>query len=166
MSATAFPSGVMTMPVEATEHTGPILIWRKELRPDSGGAGRRRGGLGQFMEVGAMPGHEFDFSAMFDRIDHPAQGRDGGQPGAPTRIVRSDGTVMRGKGKQFVPHGQKVLLEFPGGGGYGPPSERDKNRIERDLHRGYISAAAAMRDYGLSKAQVAAVIGDPGVTPD
>lgn len=166
MSATAFPSGVMTMPVEATEHTGPILIWRKELRPDSGGAGRRRGGLGQFMEVGAMPGHEFDFSAMFDRIDHPAQGRDGGQPGAPTRIVRSDGTVMRGKGKQFVPHGQKVLLEFPGGGGYGPPSERDKNRIERDLRRGYISAAAAMRDYGLSKAQVAAVIGDPGVTPD
>ena len=47
MNATAFPSGVMTMPVEATEQVGPVLIWRKELRPDSGGAGRHRGGLGQ-----------------------------------------------------------------------------------------------------------------------
>ena len=47
LNATAFPSGVMTMPIEATEHAGPVIIWRKELRPDSGGAGRMRGGLGQ-----------------------------------------------------------------------------------------------------------------------
>ena len=53
LSATAFPSGVMTMPVEATEHTGPVIVWRKELRADSGGAGEHRGGLGQHMEVGA-----------------------------------------------------------------------------------------------------------------
>jgi N-methylhydantoinase B len=53
LNATAFPSGVMTMPVEATEHVGPVIIWRKELRPDSGGAGKQRGGLGQYMEVGA-----------------------------------------------------------------------------------------------------------------
>ena len=44
MNATAFPSGVMTMPVEATEQVGPVIIWRKELRPDSGGVGRHRGG--------------------------------------------------------------------------------------------------------------------------
>ena len=50
MSATAFPSGVMTMPVEATEQVGPVVIWRKELRPDSGGAGQFRGGLGQYMD--------------------------------------------------------------------------------------------------------------------
>jgi len=68
LNATAFPSGVMTMPIEATENVGPVIIWRKELRPDSGGAGARRGGLGQFMEVGAMQGHEFDFQAMFDRV--------------------------------------------------------------------------------------------------
>ncbi|MEO0618948.1 MAG: hydantoinase B/oxoprolinase family protein, partial [Pseudomonadota bacterium] len=49
LNATAFPSGVMTMPVEATEHTGPVVIWRKELRPDSGGPGTYRGGLGQVM---------------------------------------------------------------------------------------------------------------------
>ncbi|MGB7182546.1 MAG: hydantoinase B/oxoprolinase family protein, partial [Burkholderiaceae bacterium] len=66
LNATAFPSGVMTMPIEATEHTGPIVIWRKELRPDSGGAGQFRGGLGQYMEIGVTEGHVFDFSAMFD----------------------------------------------------------------------------------------------------
>ena len=154
MNATAFPSGVMTMPVEATEHTGPIIIWRKELRPDSGGAGKQRGGLGQFMEVGATEGHEFDFSAMFDRVRFPARGRDGGESGAPTRIERSDGTLMRGKGKQFVPHGQTVLLEFPGGAGFGPAAERDPQLIARDLRRGYISAEAASRDYGRSPSEL------------
>ncbi|MGB3249631.1 MAG: hydantoinase B/oxoprolinase family protein, partial [Tabrizicola sp.] len=66
LSATAFPSGVMTMPIEATEQAGPVVIWRKELRPDSGGDGEFRGGLGQVIEIEPLPGHEFDFSAMFD----------------------------------------------------------------------------------------------------
>ncbi|OZG69708.1 5-oxoprolinase, partial [Hahella sp. CCB-MM4] len=69
LSATAFPSGVMTMPVEATEQTGPIVVWRKELRDGSGGDGEFRGGLGQVLEIEALPGHEFDFSAMFDRVN-------------------------------------------------------------------------------------------------
>ena len=157
LNATAFPSGVMTMPVEATEHTGPVIIWRKELRPDSGGAGRQRGGLGQYMEIGATEGHEFDFQAMFDRIHHPARGRNGGQPGAPTTISRDDGTPMRGKGKQFVPNGRKVMLAFPGGGGYGEPSDRDPALVKRDLARGYISAETAAHDYGLSVEDIRAV---------
>ena len=154
MSSTAFPSGVMTMPVEATEHTGPIIIWRKELRPDSGGAGKYRGGLGQFMEVGATDGHEFDFSAMFDRVDHPARGRQGGHNGAPTVITREDGSAMQGKGKQFIPNGGRVKLEFSGGAGYGSPSQRDPELVKRDLARGYISAEAAKADYGLSDADI------------
>ena len=98
MNATAFPSGVMTMPIEATENTGPVIVWRKELRQDSGGAGQYRGGLGQYMEIGAVEGHEFDISAMFDRVDHPARGRRGGNTGGPTTIALDDGTPMRGKG--------------------------------------------------------------------
>jgi len=148
MSATAFPSGVKTMPVEATEHAGPVIIWRKELRPDSGGAGKFRGGLGQLMEVGARDGYEFDFSAMFDRVDHPARGRQGGKNGAPTTISREDGTPMKGKGKQFVPAGGRVRLAFPGGAGYGDPAERDPELIRRDLERGYISKAVADAEYG------------------
>ncbi|WP_108483429.1 hydantoinase B/oxoprolinase family protein [Oceaniglobus ichthyenteri] len=157
LNATAFPSGVMTMPVEATEHAGPVIIWRKELRPDSGGAGKQRGGLGQYMVVGARDGHEFDFQAMLDRVDHPARGRRGGGPGAPTTIARDDGTVMNGKGKQFVPHGRRVMMAFPGGAGYGAPAERDPAQIKRDLARGYISTEAAAQTYGLSAQDIASV---------
>ena len=157
LNATAFPSGVMTMPIEATEHAGPVIIWRKELRPDSGGAGKTRGGLGQYMEVGAQDGHEFDIQAMFDRIDHPARGRRGGGAGAPTTIIQDDGTPMNGKGKQFVAHGRKVIMAFPGGAGYGDPSERPVELVKRDLARGYISAETAAKDYNLSAADIADV---------
>jgi N-methylhydantoinase B len=150
MNATAFPSGVMTMPVEATEQVGPVIIWRKELRPDSGGAGAYRGGLGQYMEVGACEGHEFDFQAMFDRVDHPALGRQGGHSGAPTTIAQDDGTPMNGKGKQFVPHGRRVVMAFPGGAGYGRPDQRDEANVLRDLAHGYITAQKARDIYGLS----------------
>ncbi|SHG68589.1 N-methylhydantoinase B [Cognatiyoonia sediminum] len=157
LNATAFPSGVMTMPIEATEHAGPVIIWRKELREGSGGAGKMRGGLGQHMEVGAMEGHEFDIQAMFDRRDHPARGRRGGQGGAATEIAQDDGRAMTVKGKQFVPHGRKVVMAFPGGAGYGDPKERSAELVKRDLARGYISANTAQEVYGLSGADVADV---------
>ena len=157
MNATAFPSGVMTMPVEATEQTGPVIIWRKELRPDSGGAGAWRGGLGQFMEVGATTGHEFDIQAMFDRVNHPARGRRGGAVGAATTIAQDDGTQMRGKGKQFVPHGRRVMMAFPGGAGYGEPSARDPQLVHRDLALGYISADLARSAYEMTDADIADV---------
>jgi N-methylhydantoinase B len=157
LNATAFPSGVMTMPIEATEHAGPVIIWRKELRPDSGGAGKTRGGLGQYMEVGAQEGHEFDIQAMFDRVNHPARGRRGGGAGAPTTIVQDDGTAMNGKGKQFVAHGRRVVMAFPGGAGYGDPSERPVDQVKRDLARGYISPETAANTYHLSAKDVAEV---------
>ncbi len=162
LNATAFPSGVMTMPVEATEHTGPVIIWRKELRPDSGGAGRHRGGLGQYMEVGATEDHEFDFSAMFDRVDHPARGRQGGKSGAAMTISRSDGVPMKGKGKQFVPAGEKVLLAMPGGAGYGDPAERDREQIKRDIEQEYLSIDVAQKEYGLSAADIEAMLQETG----
>ena len=146
------------MPVEATEHVGPVIIWRKELRPDSGGAGAQRGGLGQYMEVGARDGHEFDIQAMFDRVDHPAQGRMGGAAGAATTIAQDDGTRMRGKGKQFVPHGRRVVMAFPGGAGYGDPAKRDVKQVRKDLARGYISAQVARDDYGLAQEEIDTVL--------
>lgn len=157
MNTTAFPSGVMTMPIEATEHAGPVMIWRKELRPDSGGVGRFRGGLGQYMEVGAVDGHVFDFSAMLDRVRHPPRGRLGGGNGQSTVINLDDGTPMAGKGRQPVPEGRRVKLAFPGGGGYGPAAERDKTAVRRDLALGYISAATAKEAYGLSDVEIAEV---------
>ncbi|WP_296746938.1 hydantoinase B/oxoprolinase family protein [Mesorhizobium sp.] len=139
LSATAFPSGVMTMPIEATEHTGPIVIWRKELRPDSGGDGQYRGGLGQVIEIEALPGHEFDFSAMFDRVNHPAKGRDGGKDGAAGVVALDDGTKLRPKGWQHVPAGRRLVLKAPGGGGYGDPALRPDAARKEDRSKGYVT---------------------------
>lgn len=139
LSATAFPSGVHTMPIEATEHTGPIVIWRKELRPDSGGDGEHRGGLGQIIEIAPTEGHEFDFSAMFDRVRHPPRGRNGGADGVAGAVRLDDGTIMRPKGWQHVPAGRRLILELPGGGGYGDPANRSAEARAEDRVKGYIS---------------------------
>ena len=141
LSATAFPSGVMTMPIEATEQTGPIIVWRKELRPDSGGDGEYRGGLGQIIEIAPMAGHEFDFSAMFDRVNHPARGRDGGQPGAAGVVALDDGTALRPKGWQHVPAGRRLVLHLPGGGGFGDPAKRPAQARADDMAKGYVTGA-------------------------
>ncbi len=139
LSATAFPSGVMTMPIEATEQTGPVIVWRKELRPDSGGDGEFRGGLGQTIEIEAMGGHEFDFSAMFDRVNHPAKGRDGGKDGAPGSVALDDGTMLKPKGWQHVPAGRRLVLQLPGGGGFGDPEKRPAKARAEDVTKGYVT---------------------------
>ncbi len=139
LTATAFPSGVMTMSAEATEQVGPIIIWRKEIRENSGGAGKYRGGLGQIIEVGPTDGYQFEFSAMFDRVDNPARGRAGGGDGAAGKVYLDDGTPFSAKGKQLVPADRKLILELPGGGGFGDPSERDAAAAENDKKQGYVS---------------------------
>ena len=139
LTATAFPSGVMTMSAEATEQVGPIVIWRKEIRENSAGAGRRRGGLGQVIEIGAIDGYQFEFSAMFDRVEHPARGRHGGEDGAPGRVYLDDGTPFRSKGKQTIPPERRLVMELPGGGGFGDPAERDPDAVEFDRRQGYVS---------------------------
>ena len=153
LSATAFPSGVKTMSVEATEHVGPIVVWRKDLREGSGGAGRHRGGLGQTIEIEPRDGYEFHFNAMFDRIENPARGRDGGRAGATGVVALADGTPLRGKGRQKVPNGARLVLRLPGGGGYGAPSERSRDKVRADLAAGYIDADQAEADYRLSDDQ-------------
>ena len=148
MSATAFPSGVSTMSVEATEQVGPVTIWRKELRPDSGGPGRNRGGLGQIIEIEALSGYEFWFNAMFDRVDHPARGRDGGEDGARGAVRIAGGRRLRPKGRQRVLSGERLQLCLPGGGGIGDPKERDREAVAADLEGGYVSPQQACLQYG------------------
>ena len=148
LSATAFPSGVHTMSTEASEHVGPVIFWRKELLPDSGGAGKFRGGLGQIIEVAPAEGYEFHFNAMFDRTNHPAQGRHGGQAGRAGSVRLDDGTKLLGKGRQFVPTDRRLILELPGGGGFGDPAERNPDAVRADVENGYVSAEQAKENYG------------------
>ena len=148
LSATAFPSGVSTMSVEATEQIGPITIWRKDLRQGSGGAGALRGGLGQTIEIEPRKGYDFYFNAMFDRVKNPARGRDGGMPGGEGRVELADGTQLRAKGRQLIKNGQRLVLSLPGGGGYGSPSDRDPAMVAADLDAGLITKDQAKFDYG------------------
>jgi N-methylhydantoinase B len=138
LHATAFPSGVHAVSVEASEQTGPVIIWRKELREGSGGDGRQRGGLGQIIEISPREGHQMHFNAMFDRVDHPARGRDGGHDGSAGAVSLDDGTPMKSKGRQSLPLGRRLVLELPGGGGFGPPQARDPRLSVRDLELGYV----------------------------
>jgi N-methylhydantoinase B len=150
LNGTAFPSGVRTMPVEATENVAPLVFWRKEYRPDSGGPGYHRGGTGQIMWIGAENDSPFVVLAMFDRCDHPAGGRDGGKAGrgGGVGLVKS-GTRLRPKGRQVIPPGDWLALDLPGGGGLGDPLTREPGRVAEDVRNGMVSMAAAKRDYGV-----------------
>jgi N-methylhydantoinase B len=141
LHATAFPSGVHAVSVEATEQAGPITVWRKEFREGSGGVGRYAGGVGQVIEIAPSEGHEFHFNAMFDRIDHAARGKFGGGDGQPGRVSLDDGTRMQAKGRQKVAAGRRLVLELPGGGGFGPADERSDELKARDLLLGYVRRA-------------------------
>jgi N-methylhydantoinase B len=143
LDATAFPSGVRAMPVEVTEAGAPIVIWRKELWADSGGAGRQRGGLGQVVEVGGRYGDSFEVLAMYERVATPARGRDGGEDGAPGVVSLASGGTLRGKGLQRIPAGDRLVLQVPGGAGLGDPAERSAEALARDLEDGLVTGRAA-----------------------
>jgi len=140
LSATAYPSGVKGTPVEIAESITPLIFWRKELRADSGGAGRTRGGLGQHIEVGSRIGKPFELLAAYDRIDHPPRGRDGGRDGAAGVVALNSGTKLKGKGFQLIPPDDRLIVMTPGGGGIGDPKERDRAAVAGDVAEGLVTA--------------------------
>ncbi|MEM8836975.1 MAG: hydantoinase B/oxoprolinase family protein [Pseudomonadota bacterium] len=149
LSATAFPSGVWGSQVETTEATAPILFHRRELRTDSGGAGRKRGGLGQRIELTSSTNEDFLVFLSVERIINPAKGRSGGLDGAAGRIrIGEDGKDLPGKGELKVAGGERLIFETPGGGGYGPPNKRDAEALENDVANGIVSPEAARTKYG------------------
>jgi N-methylhydantoinase B/oxoprolinase/acetone carboxylase alpha subunit len=152
LSATAFPSGIRALPIEAVEQVAPIVIWRKELLADSGGAGARRGGLGQRVEVGAVDGAPFAVFAMFDRVANAARGREGGGAGAPGAVRLDDGAILAAKGKQIVPAERRLVVDLPGGAGHGDPHRRPVEAVAADLAAGLIGAEAAAAVYGVAVA--------------
>ena len=147
LDATAFPSGVRNTPVEINEVVAPLVFWRKEYRMDSGGAGEHRGGVGQIMEVEHATGAPFAISSMFDRVTHPARGRNGGAPGMTGTVGISENRPFKAKGRQTVPAGERLQMEMPGGGGLGRADTRDPARVGRDVANGYVSVEAAKTQY-------------------
>ncbi len=139
-------------PIELVENEFPLKLLSYRLRPDSGGAGRWRGGLGAERSFEVLI--DCEFSSQFDHVKFPPAGLLGGLPGAPARIlVEQDGTVHELPGKSLgyrLRAGDKVTILTQGGGGLGDPKERDPEALARDVSQGKISTEAALRDYGIA----------------
>ncbi len=142
LSTTAYPSGVKGTPVEIAEQIMPLIFWRKEYRKDSGGVGRTRGGLGQVIEIESGIGQPFELLAAFDRIDFPPRGRDGGGNGMAGKASFRSGKILKGKGTQTIPPGERLVIETSGGGGMGDPARRDKAAIALDIENELVSKPA------------------------
>ncbi|MFT5174637.1 MAG: N-methylhydantoinase B [Gammaproteobacteria bacterium] len=149
LSATAFPSGVRVMPVEAVEAIAPVIYWRKDFRAGSAGAGKNRGGFGQIIEIGSAIDVPFGLNAFFDRVEHAARGRNGGGDGALGTVGLVSGQRLRTKGMQTIPAGERLRLELPGGAGHGNPFERDPQQVAEDVLDELIGIEDAFNLYGV-----------------
>jgi N-methylhydantoinase B len=149
LSATAFPSGIRGVPAEVIESISPVVMHKREIRPDSEGPGRHRGGFGQEMEIGVRSHAPWVLSAMYDRTRCPAQGIQGGSPGGAGAVSTADGRELHPKRQQRVGTGERVVLSLPGGGGYGDPFEREPALVARDVGDGLVSVDRASAAYGV-----------------
>ena len=147
LDVTAFPTGVRTIPVEATEAVAPVLFRRREFREGSGGAGQFRGGLGQIIELGGADGTPIAMLCNFERVGNPARGRDGGGegragPGHPglRQADRPQGTAERAR-RRFHPPRVARRRRF------WEPTERDPEQVALDVADGLISREAAEHEY-------------------
>ncbi|MEM8797893.1 MAG: hydantoinase B/oxoprolinase family protein, partial [Pseudomonadota bacterium] len=148
LSATAYPSGIAGVPCEVIETVAPIVVRRRELRSDSGGAGTYRGGLGQTMEIEVLTDEPYLFSGLYERTENPAPGLKGGHSAAAGDLVTMPDIGLKPKLSELIPAETVVTLEIPGGGGYGDPKDRDREKVKSDLKNGYISEDAARTLYG------------------
>ena len=159
LSATAFPSGILGTPTEIAETTAPVRYLRRELIPDSGGAGQFRGGLGQRIDLTSSEDANILLLAGVERTRFAARGRAGGGNGTKGRIHLASGPQLRGKGEQIIPAGDVLIWESPGGAGFGDPLLRDPETVARDVREGVVTARAARHIYRVVLTDTGAVDG-------
>ena len=140
-------------PVEILEAAYPVRYTRWELRPDSGGPGRNRGGLGATYEIELLD-EQAEVFAFADRGRFAPQGVAGGGPAARNEVtfetsrgVLSPPLVSKITGVELR-RGDRIRIASPGGGGYGDPADRPAAAVARDLRLGYVTAAGAREAYG------------------
>jgi N-methylhydantoinase B len=148
ISAIDFPSVIINVPVEMNEHRFPIMIRRWNLIPDSGGPGRFRGGMGFDFEVENVAKSPILATLRCERTEHPALGAEGGHPGSRGRVTNGDGANLDPHRSHALEPGGRILFGTAGGGGYGPPMERDVELVRQDVEDGWVTVQAAADIYG------------------
>ena len=140
-------------PLEILEALYPVMFTQWALRPDSGGPGKHRGGLGAIYEIEALADGGAEVFLLGERGKYPPPGANGGGTAMLNRFVyetdngEATPPLVSKVTDVKIRRGQKVRLETPGGGGFGDPLERDPERVERDVRLGYVTREAAERDY-------------------
>ena len=157
----AFPHNSAVTPVEIMETRSPVMILQKALLPDSAGAGRRRGGLGQWMTFKNMADVTIKARVRPDKIFCAPPGIGGGEPGHTGEVRFNDEVITEFPILQFEP-GDEIMMIMPGGAGFGPVEERERERVLSDLRLGYITPEGAHRDYGLDDAAEETTEPEPG----
>ncbi len=147
-----FPANGANTPVEILESDTPLLVERRELLPDSGGAGRMRGGLGRRVvfrvpDDDTAPRPPVNLGIQSGRFRLPPEGLFGGKPGAKAQFL-VNGKPGNPYGLTRLQPGDVVTMDAAGGGGYGDPQERDREAVWRDVREGKVSPESAQRDYG------------------
>jgi N-methylhydantoinase B len=150
---TGLSSGIantMNTPVEILEMSFPVRVERYGIVPDSGGAGRYRGGCG-VERVWTVLGNASQASVCLERTKSAPFGLAGGSAGGPGRIavIAPDGSTreLNSKGPFTAPPGAQIWLRAPGSGGFGPPADRERARVRDDVINGYVSLEAAASSY-------------------
>ena len=156
-SCLCFPMNARNIPVEVTENEATMVYTKKELVPDSAGAGRFRGGFGQEIEffIPDGPLGPKDFVASSVRLsgraadsDFPVNGRLGGMNGRSYGLWHNGKPVEHGIYRRLLP-GDRMRFMLSGGGGYGDPLDRDPERVREDVLENLISIEKAREDYGV-----------------
>ena len=167
LSTTNFPSTITNVPVEVAEQAAPIIIERKEFRLVSAGAGRQRGGFGQEVRVRNVAPGPITVSMLTDRHNHAPSGLDGGEDGATGRVALESGRPMQAKGLTIVEPGDCVIIETPGGAGYGHPVAPDAKAQSGLFDRGDLSLVRSGRCYvlAINSRTRSGVIGNSVIAP-
>ena len=126
---TSFPSNLSNTPIEVLEHLFPLEFERKAIEPDSGGAGQWRGGGGQTIACRVTNATPIAVSFMASHINRAAEGLFGGEPGSLGRMTLN-GEPINPKFRRTLQPGDRLVMTAPGGGGFGPPAERDQQLPE------------------------------------
>lgn len=134
----SWPSNISSTPVEVTERDTPLFVEYKRLRPNSGGAGAFRGGLGQDVMLRSESDSPLSILFLAERTRFPAPGLGGGEGGG-LGGLEINGRSIDARILHILQSGDTLLIRTPGGGGYGSARERDKKRAARDAALGYLT---------------------------